>query len=163
MAIVLSGPLIGCWTNERANQRAAQHNYYIEPDFEVPGFVLLKLFYLFDILIKGLKSYCLSVSIHFNIFSQFKINSKRHIFSWFTIFYNRVTAGSQSWYLSIGGGLNYWVCWLLESDWIKKNLIDQSAEYETCMNGSWILKKNVKRYRNRKTIQFKTFSCIEIK
>ena len=36
--VVLSCPLIGQLATERANQRAAQNNYYIEPDF-----VLLKL------------------------------------------------------------------------------------------------------------------------
>ena len=45
IAIVLSCPFTGCWTNERANQRAAQNNYYIKPGFWVPGFVLLELCY----------------------------------------------------------------------------------------------------------------------
>ena len=45
-AIILSSPLIGCWPTERANQRAAQDNYCIEPDFWVLGFVLLKICYL---------------------------------------------------------------------------------------------------------------------
>ena len=43
VATVLSCPLIGCLANERANKRAAQNNYYIGPDFGVPGFVILKL------------------------------------------------------------------------------------------------------------------------
>ena len=43
IVIILSCPLIGCWATERANQRAAQNNYYIESDFGVPGFVLYKL------------------------------------------------------------------------------------------------------------------------
>ena len=29
-------PLIGGWATERVNQRAAQNNYYIEPNFGVP-------------------------------------------------------------------------------------------------------------------------------
>ena len=34
----------------RANQMAAQNNYYTKLDFGVPGFVFLKLALLFDIL-----------------------------------------------------------------------------------------------------------------
>ena len=44
IVIVLSCPLIDCWATERASQRAAQNNYYIEP---VWGFVLFKLCYLY--------------------------------------------------------------------------------------------------------------------
>ena len=47
IAIVLSCPLIGCWDTERANQRTAQNNSYIDLDFEVPVYVLLKLCYLY--------------------------------------------------------------------------------------------------------------------
>ena len=41
-----SFPLFGCWATERANQKTAQNNYYIEPDFGAPGFVIFKLYYL---------------------------------------------------------------------------------------------------------------------
>ena len=47
LVIVLSCPLIGSLSSSTANQRAAQNNYYAEPDFGVPGFVLLKLCYLY--------------------------------------------------------------------------------------------------------------------
>ena len=34
-------------SSSTANQSAAQSNYYTEPDFAVPGFVFLKLCYLY--------------------------------------------------------------------------------------------------------------------
>ena len=72
-AIVLSCPLIDCWATERANLRATQNNFYnIKPDFWVPGFVLLKLCYLYetffcDITFKLLKNliklWCMTVQV----------------------------------------------------------------------------------------------------
>ena len=47
LGIVFSCPLSGSWDTERNNQRAAQNNYYIEPNFGVSGFVLPKLCYLY--------------------------------------------------------------------------------------------------------------------
>ena len=41
----MSCSLIGSLSSSTANQRAAQNNYYIEPDFGVPSFLLPKLFY----------------------------------------------------------------------------------------------------------------------
>ena len=52
---MLGSPLAGCWSTERANQRAAQNKYYIESDFGVPGFVLINFFmcnYIFNGLLK---------------------------------------------------------------------------------------------------------------
>ena len=37
--------LFGCWATQRDNQSAVQNNI-IEPDFGVPGFVILKLCHL---------------------------------------------------------------------------------------------------------------------
>ena len=45
----MSCPLIGSLSSSTANQRAAQNNYYTEPDFRVPGFydydLILSLFF----------------------------------------------------------------------------------------------------------------------
>jgi hypothetical protein len=43
LVIVLSCPLIGSLSSSTANQRAAQNNYCIEPDFGVSGFEVPKL------------------------------------------------------------------------------------------------------------------------
>ena len=47
LVIVLSCPLIGSLSSSAVKQRPAQNNYYTELEFGVPGFVFLKLCYLY--------------------------------------------------------------------------------------------------------------------
>ena len=89
IVIVLSCPLIGCWATERANQRAAQNNYYIEPDFGVPSFVLLKLCHLYYIIYKFIRQTFFPIEQLPFIWGHAKLGVLHFIF-WINFFRNLI-------------------------------------------------------------------------